>query len=103
MVETNLSDISSEGIRLLLKKTIEKQLNSTDYNIKLSLASQAGDNNFIGIVYRVSFNEGNEIEKIPSKLILKVAPENVARRTQFFSRPCFLREIYMYEKVSGKT
>lgn len=105
MVETNLSDISSEDIRLLLKKTIEKQLNSTDYNIKLSSASQAGDNNFIGIVYRVSFNEGNEIEngKIPSNLILKVAPENVARRTQFFSRPCFLREIYMYEKVSGKT
>lgn len=101
MVEMDLSEISSEVIRSILKNTVEKQLNSTDYKINLSSASQAGDNNFIGIVYRVSFNKTNDIEdgKFPSKLILKVAPENVFRRAQFFSRASFLREIYMYEKV----
>lgn len=98
MVEPNLSEISSDTIRSILLETIENQIKSSNVKVNVSSASQAGDNNFIGIVYRVSFNSDDDTDN-EKKLILKVAPQNVARRTQFFSRPCFLREIYMYETV----
>lgn len=104
MSDSDLSEITSEVIRGKLRETVEKKLKSKKYKIKVSSASQAGANNFMGTVYRVSFNEedGNESEKNPTqKIILKVAPEHLARREQFFSRPSFLREIYMYEKVSN--
>lgn len=100
MVESDLTEISSEVIRSTLCEAIEKKLKSRKYEINVTSASQAGDNNFIGIVYRVSFGKEDEPPTKSFKLILKVAPQNVARRAQFFSRPCFLREIYMYEQVS---
>lgn len=101
MVESNLSELPSEKIRLAVCNTVEQILETKNHTISVTSASQSGDNNFIGIVYRVSFNKVNDKNKNdnPSKLILKVAPENAARRAQFFSRPCFLREIYMYETV----
>lgn len=101
MVEARLSELPSEAIRLAVRNTVELLLGSNKYTINVTSASQSGDNNFMGIVYRVLFSKVNDgkDEKEPSKLILKVAPQNIARRMQFFSRPCFLREIYMYEKV----
>lgn len=102
MFALEFSDIPSEVIRATLCKTIETKLKSKNYKINVSSASKAGENNFIGIIYRVSFNKEDETEngEVPiSKLILKVAPQNLARRHQFFSRPAFLREIYVYEKV----
>lgn len=104
MVESNLSEISSEVIRDAVIETVENKLKSKKCKIHVSSASQSGENNFIGIVYRVTFSEEDGIEngKTPvSKLILKVAPSNLARRQQFFSRPCFLREIYLYNEVSS--
>lgn len=101
MMESNLSELPSEEIRSAVRSTVEQILGTKNYTISLTSASQSGDNNFIGIVYRVLFNkvtDENE-NKIPSKLILKVAPQNISRRMQFVSRPCFLREIYMYETV----
>lgn len=106
MVESNLSEISSEVIRNAVVETVENKLKSKNHNIHVSSASQSGDANFIGIVYRVTFREegGSENGKTPiSKLILKVAPSNLARREQFFSRPCFLREIYLYNEVNHRT
>ncbi|XP_055307283.1 uncharacterized protein LOC129571502 isoform X2 [Sitodiplosis mosellana] len=38
-------------------------------------------------------------EKETSKLFLKVAPSDEYRRKQFHVRKCFLREIYIYEKI----
>lgn len=102
MVELKLSDIPSEVIRTTLCETIESKLKSKKYKINVSSASKAGENNFIGIIYRVTFKKEDEIEneKTPiSKLILKVAPQNVARRDRFMARPGFLREIYTYDKV----
>lgn len=101
MTESNLSELPSEVIRVAVRDTVEQMLGSNEYEINVTSASQSGDNNFIGIVYRVLFNKmtGGNNEKIRKKLILKVAPQNIARRMQFFSRPCFLREIYMYKKV----
>lgn len=100
MVDSNLSELPSDSIRAAVRSTVEKLLTSKKYAISVTSASQSGDNNFIGIVYRVLFNGVNDQnENNQSKLILKVAPQNVARRMQFFSRPCFLREIYMYNEV----
>lgn len=103
MVGSDLSEISSDSIRTIICETVEKQLNSNKYKINVNSASQAGDNNFIGVVYRVSFSKEDSKNDESSKLILKVAPQNLARREQFFSRPCFLREIFMYNEVSNKS
>lgn len=123
MAQIDLSEISSEIIRKTLFETIENKLNSKNYQIDLSLASKAGENNFIGIIYRVAFYEKEESSKegektendtnvgekkkngevsSPSKLILKVAPQNEARRAQFYASPAFAREIYTYDKVNHK-
>lgn len=110
MAQIDLSEISCEIIRKTLFETIENKLNSKNYQIDLSLASKAGENNFIGIIYRVAFYEKDESSKegektevsSPSKLILKVAPQNEARRAQFYASPAFAREIYTYDKVNHK-
>lgn len=95
--------ISSKLIRSTLKKTIENEIGSENFKINVKSASQAGVTNFIGIVYRVFFEKEVEIDnnQIASSLILKVAPQNAARRAQFYSNPCFLKEIYLYDEVSG--
>lgn len=100
MSEFDLSIISSELIRSNLCKTIENLIKSKDYSIKVESASTAGVNNFIGIVYRIRLNKIGDEDKLNS-LILKTAPQNTARREQFHSRCCFLREIYMYDEVSA--
>lgn len=106
MVASDFSEISSEVIRTMLTETIEDELKTKTFKINVCSASQAGENNFIGVIYRVSFSKDDEGEKGTnpiSQLILKVAPQNLARRAQFFSRPCFLREIFVYNEVSNKT
>lgn len=102
MVGFDMPEISSNLIRMAVLETVENQLESKNIKINISSASQAGDNNFVGVVYRISFSkDDSENGKNPiSKLILKVAPESLARREQFFSRPCFLREIYLYNEVN---
>lgn len=102
MVESGLSEITSEPVRNFLIKAVENKLKTKSYKINVASASQAGEGNFIGVVYRVSFSAVGGVEngRAPiSKLILKVAPTSLARREQFFSRPCFLRENYMYNEV----
>lgn len=102
MVESDISTIPSELIRAALKETVENKLKSKNYKINVSSASTAGEDNFVGILYRVSFNAADRGEngKSPAlKLILKVAPQNEARRAQFFSHACFMREIFMYDEV----
>lgn len=103
MVEENVLDISSEVIHDALNETIENKLKSKNFRISLSLASKAGENNFIGIIYRVAFNKRDENDKSSTtdeqKLILKIAPQSEARRAQFYARPAFTREIFTYDKV----
>lgn len=105
MVESGLSEISSDLIRNVVIEAVEKKLKSKNHKINVCSASQSGEGNFIGVVYRVSFSEEDGVENgkaSASKLILKVAPTNLARREQFFSRPCFLRENFMYREVINK-
>lgn len=104
MTESNLSEIPNEVIRKALCETIEKKLKSKKNKIIVSSASTAGESNFVGIVYRVLFSKENEAaekyENKDYKLILKLAPQNEARRLYFQSRGLFLQEIYMYDKVN---
>ena len=95
-------EIPSELVRTALFEVIEAQLKSKEYHVAVGSATKAGDLNFTGIVYRVYFNRVNEAEtgnSNKSSIILKVAPQNLARRNQFSVRPAFMREIYTYDKV----
>lgn len=102
MADLPLSDIPSEIVRSVLLQTIEEQLQSKDFQFHVSSASKAGENNFIGVIYRVSCSRNNNSdsdENSAKNIILKVAPQNLLRRSQFVVRPAFTREIYFYEKV----
>lgn len=104
MTNSDLSVIESDRIRDTLREIVENRLKSKKYKINISSASQAGANNFIGIVHRVSFCKDDEDEngENVSKLILKVAPQSAARRNSnvFSVRPPFLQEIYVYDTVN---
>lgn len=98
MAEPVLSEISTDVIRTALRETIEKKLKSKDYIISVSSASKIGENNFNGILHRVSFNKNGEDKQ--EKIILKTAPHTETRREQFNSRILFLQEIHMYNAVN---
>lgn len=103
MAEIETIEIPSKVIRLALHKIVENRLKSTNNRILVSLASKSGTNNFIGIVYRATFSKKNdriEDENSTHTFIVKVAPQQLERRQRFQVRPLFLREIFMYEKVS---
>lgn len=104
MVKLDLKEISSELVRSVLCKTIQDELKSQHFNIELTPASNDGETNYVGILHRVSFWKEETAEtgirnSSARKLILKIAPEDLARRTRYIARPGFLREIYMYENV----
>lgn len=99
MAELDLSEIPNDVMRKALRETIEEKLKSKNYTVAISSASKAGENNFVGVIYRVSFSKVGEEGQ--NKLIFKVAPQNEVRRSQFVSRICFLREIYMYNEVNS--
>lgn len=101
--ECELAEVQSELIRSALYETIENVVNSKNYKIKVKSASQSGSTNFVDIVYRVYYEKEDKTpnaKNSKSSLILKVSPQNSARRRQFRSRKCFVREIYMYDVVS---
>lgn len=103
MCESNLSEIPSEVIRKAICECIENRSNSKNFEITLSSASKGGENNFCGIIYRVSFIGEDERSNGNDKnfsLIVKLAPQNVGRRIQFHSREMFLQEIFIYHEVS---
>lgn len=98
MSESDLAEIPSDLIRVALCEIVEEKLKSKNYKIDITSASKAGESNFIGIVHRVSFGKTGENEQ--EKMILKVAPQHLARRQQFNSRPLFLQEIAAYNEVN---
>lgn len=104
--EAKMSDLTAtvlanELIRTALNETIEKMLKTTKYESNVDLASKKGDN-FMGIVYRVTCRKTptNAENTADLKLILKIAPENEQRREGFFSRGCFMREIFLFNEVN---
>lgn len=97
MVESDISFISSEAIRLALHEIGEELTKSSEFEIHLKSATKQGDN-FLGIVHRVTYKNQSD-ENSESTLILKVAPTNPARREAFGSRKFFLREIHLYNDI----
>lgn len=102
MSKLNIPEIPSKIINSILHETIESELKSADYQINVTSASEAGESNFMGIIYRVSskrIKEDKNESDSTSALILKVSPQNIQRRIQFHSRELFLREIFFYDVV----
>lgn len=105
-MKSDLAKIPSELVRSAVCETIETQLNTKNYQVSVSSATKATDYNFTGVIYRVTFSTENKAKKgkpTPSSIILKVAPQHLARRNQFNARPCFVREIYVYDEVNIKS
>lgn len=104
MSQSQLLELPTDLIRSALRETLEKKLKSTDYQIDVSSVSEVGENNFMGEIYRASFNKksGDESKSCKDqthKLFIKTAPQDVLFRDRCFSRPSFLREIYIYDEV----
>lgn len=99
-------EIPSDLVRTVLCQIVESKLKTKEYKINVNLATKDGENNFVGVVYRVTYCRSvanpleNETNTVHS-LIVKVAPQHLARRKRFHSRPGFLREMYMLNKVNS--
>lgn len=119
MVDSNSLEIFNEKIRSAVQGTAVKYMQTDKVEVSITAATKAGDNFKgellnklvifkssihtiflrLGIVYRVNFSklEPNEKTENVSKMIVKESPQNPARR---FLRPCYLREIYLYDEVT---
>lgn len=96
----NLSEIPGENVHKAIYEIIENKLNSKTFKLNLSSASKQGENNFLGVVYRLSFDKNDELENTTgSSMIVKVAPQNESLRTFCHSRDLFLQEMFVYNKV----
>lgn len=100
MSDLDLSELPNDVIRAVTCETVQNQLKTRKYRMDISSASKAGENNFLGVVYRLSFSR--EDGTCSNFLILKVAPQDYQLRVQFLSRAMFLREIYLYEEVNNE-
>lgn len=103
MADLTLSKIPSEIVRSVVLQTIEDELQTKDFQFHVSSASKAGENNFVGVIYRVSCSRNDDRdgkENSAKNIIIKIAPQNLLRRSQFVVRAAFTREIQFYEKVT---
>lgn len=105
MIQLDL--LPTDLIRSALRKTVEEKLKSSEYEINVSPACKVGEDNFMGDVYRASYNkksafEGKDNKNQIHKMIIKTAKQDIVRRHRCLSGPCFQREIHMYEKVNAR-
>lgn len=70
-----------------------------NYTINLDHGSGIGDG-FVGVVVRATIQEIDSDKKL--RVIVKIPPENEARREQFKSMQMFEREIYAYNTILPK-
>lgn len=103
MSNSDLYTISSEIIRSAIYAVIESELKSKDFVVEIESASKEGSDNFIGTVSRINFKKVGESQNETRSLIVKSAPDNVERREHFNVRPCFVREIFIYNEVLQST
>lgn len=89
------NDIYETALNEIIKNNCN--LSNQQCEIFCSAGSAKGDN-YIGVVYRISVkSKEDNLEKL--NLIIKLPPQNAARREQFFARPCFVREIDFYDNL----
>lgn len=92
--DEKITQLPHEVYELALTEIIQKNVSGDDYEITYSAGSGKGDN-YIGILFRVEVKSKNKNFNI----IVKLPPQEPARREQFFARPCFLRESQFYDDV----
>lgn len=96
--------LPTESSRVNLNEVVQQILATDDYKLNISMGSSIGDN-YIGVVYRAVAtvndyqNDGNDTPKAVLSIIVKLPPQNAARREQFFARPSFTKEIWIYDEV----
>lgn len=101
MSDQSTKQLSNEIIQAALSETIEKCLKTSKYETIVEAGSKKGDN-FMGVVYRVTCRQsGINTNSSDLKLILKTAPQSEQMREAFFTRPCFEREIYLFDEVGS--
>lgn len=96
--EDILQKLPNDAVRSTLLDLIHNNIPTKNYVIQIEQGSSKGDN-YIGIVHKLIISYEDEKHK-PKKfnIFVKVPPDNIQRRNQFFARPCFLREAFMYDK-----
>lgn len=95
-------DLPTQSSQEAVKTVIESELKTEKFKTNITYGSELGDN-FIGVIYRVTATKTLDKDSKNDEgvsVILKVPPENAARREQFFARPCFVREILVYNEVT---
>lgn len=92
-----VSDLLNEKYQETLKSIIKEYFGSTasDCSIEIKPGSGKGDN-YVGVLYRVTVKDPKKKEM---SVIIKLPPQNLARREQFYARPCFLRESEFYDSI----
>lgn len=97
-------DLPTQSSQEAIQNVIESELKTDKFKTNIAYGSELGDN-YIGVIYRVTAtetvdNDSNNGKGSSVSVILKVPPENPARREQFFARPCFVRETLVYDEVT---
>lgn len=97
-------ELPTESSRSHLNEVVKSILATDNFNLKTSMGSSIGDN-FIGVVYRVvaTANASNDASKADLSIIVKLPPQNTARREQFFAGHSFEKEIWVYDQVIPRT
>lgn len=90
--------LPTEQAKVRLDILLKEKFKLKDFSLQITPGSSKGDN-YIGIVYRVLVKDSSP--QLDKKLgfIIKMPPMHPQRREQFFARPCFLREITVYEEL----
>lgn len=95
-------DILKESCKKLVCKAIENNLGSENVSCEIIQASAKGDN-YVGVIYRVKVKKLTSLDEKNKNntfsMIIKLPPENEARREQFSIPIFFEREILLYTDV----
>ncbi|XP_055845868.1 uncharacterized protein LOC129911893 [Episyrphus balteatus] len=97
-----LQMLPNDAVRSALLEIIHNNIPTKNYTLQTEKGSSIGDN-YVGIVHRliISYEESDNkgsLEPKKMSIFVKVPPDNIQRRNQFFARPCFLRESLMYDE-----
>lgn len=89
------NEFYDEALTEVLENNLDKPL--SEYDIVSSAGSMKGDN-FLGIVHRIQVIDRLN-GKVVMSLIVKLPPENAARRNLTDAHNCFVRESNFYSKL----
>lgn len=87
------NEVYRNTLREIVRSNCDVEIEECE--LKIEAGSAKGDN-YIGVIYRVTVQppKGKTLN-----VIVKLPPQNAARREEFFARPCFLREAEFYDVI----